>query len=270
MSEVVTVQSSGSSLNWNSGYTWDSLPSDFTWNSNTLTGYNITVQSSLGITDSGASGSVNKRETTETIPLEDSIKNSITKVLVENLRITDFFVRNSGGVLYDVTVRNNADSYTVDDLGQMARSQVGGYEPGVEFLPGDYDFKEAIIGLVVTNNSQKKIGFKEIDMYTDTPDVIDRGTVTITNSGDNYDPVTGYTTVYLNKEYHTVPNITASVVSGNTLAEPVFDPNGFSTTYFKVKLVLGGGNNSVSGTTLMLNGNPLITTGTLLWKAAGY
>ena len=94
-------------------------------------------------------------------------------------------------------------------------------------------------------------------MYVDTPDIVDRGSINITNSGPNYDSSTGYTTVYLNKPYHFVPNVMAAVVSGTQLGDYIFDPDGFTNTSFRVKIVVKG-----SPTTA--------TTGTLLWEAIGY
>jgi len=236
-----------------------------------LTGYNVVTDYTFSISDSFEKSTTSNRVFEETLSIQDSYTKTFNKTFNESLPIQVSYIQNSLAVIYDITVRS-ASSYDLRDIRDFARqSQVAGYEPGVEFLPGDYDFKEAIVGLVLTNTTGSKIGFKEIDMYTDTPDVVDRGTVEITNSGPNYDSTDGYTTVYLNKEYHFVPNVTATVVSGTTLAEPFFDPDGFTNTSFRVKLIESAGGGTVSGSTLIVGGGSTTqVTGTLLWKAVGY
>ena len=264
-------------ITWNnSPYTWDDVPAAYTWDYCIITGYMIVTDYSLDIGDSFSKVTTSNRLFTETLPINTSLTRTFNKYLEDNLDLSVSYVQNSSSIIYDVSLRS-AGTTNINDIRTLARQfQVAGYEPGVEFLPGDYDFKEAIVGLVLTNNTATKIGFKEIDMYTDTPDIIDRGTVEITNSGPNYDPLSGFTTVTLNKKYHFMPNITASVVGGNDLAEPYFDPTGFikhedSSISFRVKLAVSSGNSSVSGTTLIIgSGSTSATTGTLAWKAVGY
>lgn len=269
----VVVTASESAITWNNTiYTWDSIPSSNTWSSNHLTGHSLVAEYLFTIEESYEKVDTYVRNFSETLPVNDSYDKEVFKEIIETLPLTDKFVQNSLATIYDVALRSAAN-VDLSKLRTIARqSQIAGYEEGVEFLPGDYEFKDAIVGIVVTNKTtNKKVGFKSIDAYVDTPDIIDRGTIEITNTGDNYDPVTGYTTVYLNKVYHTVPNITASVVSGTDLAEALFDPNGFAVDSFRVKLVVSSPGNTVENTTLVLGGGTTSqTTGTLLWKASGY
>lgn len=270
MTTVVTHDTTDITWN-NSAYTWDTVPESYTWDYCIITGFNVVTDYILTVQDSFTKATTNNRVFSESLPVRTSYTKEFTKALFENLPIRDSYIQNSASVIYDVSLRS-AGSYNINDIRTLARQfQVAGYEPGVEFLPGDYDFKDAIVGLVLTNNSGSKIGFKDIDVYTDTPDIIDRGEIEITNSGPNYDAETGYTTVYLNKPYHFVPNVTATVVSGNDLAEPLFDPDGFTNISFRVKLVESTGGSTVSGSTLIIGGGSTSeTTGTLLWKAVGY
>lgn len=275
MSSVV-VNDGTTALTWdNNDFTWDTLSASLTWNTAETVGTTVTVTYNLALTETFEKVTTSTREFTETIGLSDSFSNSTTKEIIESLVLSSRLVRGSSSVIYDVALRS-AGTMNLNDIRTIARqAQVAGYEPGVEFLPGDYDFQEAIIGLVLTNNTGTKIGFKEIDVYTDTPDVIDRGTVEITNSGSSYDPTDGYTTVTLNKEYHTMPNITVTAAGGTDLAEAMLDPNGFSQVgtviSFRVKLVKSTSNNYVDNTTLVLGGGTTTpVTGTLYWKAVGY
>lgn len=240
-------------------YTWDSVPDDFTWDDNYITSWVLEVQSNeFNITDSFSKVTNYRRFFTENFNVTDLFSKQLTKNLFETLYLTVDFIQNSASVVYDVSVRS-ASYYSLQEIRTLARQfQIAGYEPGVEFLPGDYDFERAVVGLVVTNNNKDAtIGFKEIDMYTDTPDIIDRGDTEITNSGPNYDSQTGYTKVYYNKPYHTRPNVIAAAVGGSVLSDYIIDPNDFTNTYFRVKLVAKSDYTTP-------------TTGTLLWKATGY
>jgi len=240
-------------------YTWDSVPDTFTWDDNYITSWVLEVESKeFNITDSFSKVVTFRRYFEESFNLNDSFAKQVTKNLSETIYLDVQFIQNSASIVYDISVRS-ASYYDLQDLRTFARqSQIAGYEQGVEFLPGDYDFERAVIGLVVTNNNKDStIGFKEIDMYTDTPDVMDRGAAEITNSGPNYDSQTGYTKVYYNKPYHLRPNVVAAVVGGSVLSDYIIDPNDFTNTYFRVKLVAKSDYSTP-------------TTGNLLWKATGY
>lgn len=269
----VVVTSGDSPITWNNTvYTWDSVPSYNTWESNHVTGHSLFVEYLFTVEESFEKETKYIRRFSENLPIKDNYNKGLVKEIHETLPVIDNYIESSSSVLYDLALRSAAN-VDLSKLRVIAKqAQIAGYEEGVEFLPGDYEFQDAIIGVVVTNKTtNKKVGFKSIDAYVDTPDIIDRGTIEITNTGDNYDPITGYTTVYLNKLYHTVPNVTASVVSGNELAEVLFDPNGFAIDSFKVKIVVSASNNTVENTTLVLGGGTTEqTTGTLLWKASGY
>lgn len=256
---TVTVTSGTTPYTWNNTqYTWDSVPADTTWDNCVITGHTLIAEYELAVMDSVEKKTSYIRTFTDSLNIIDIYGKTLDKLFIENLNIKDNYIQNPPSVIYDIVLRSAANM-DISKLRTVARqAQVAGYEEGVELLPGDYNYRDAIVGLVVTNKTgNKKIGFKNIDMYVDTPDIIDRGSVVITNSGANYDPVTGYTTVYLNKPYHFVPNVLAAVVGGTQLGDYVFDPNGFTNISFRVKIVLKGDHTTA-------------TTGTLLWEAVGY
>lgn len=256
---TVTVTSGTTPYTWNNtNYNWDTVPVEATWDNCNITGHSIVAEYELAVIESYTKATTFDRRFTETFDLSDSYTKTLTKPFIETFNLKDYLVQTPPCVIYDVVLRSSAN-LDISKLRTIARqAQVAGYEEGVELLPGDYNYRDAIIGLVVTNNTgTKKIGFKNIDMYVDTPDIIDRGSINITNSGANYDPTTGYTTVYLNKPYHFVPNVLAAVVGGTQLGDYIFDPNGFTNVSFRVKIVLKSDHTTA-------------TTGTLLWEAVGY
>lgn len=273
----VEVETESVTLTWdNNSLTWDSL-GDYTWDSCDLIGTFLTVTYDLELTESLTKNADHTKIIEENLTLKDTISKGFNLAFNEYLKLQPNLLQNSSSVIYDVSLRS-AGGLGLNDIRTLARQfQVAGYEQGVEFLPGDYDFKEAIVGLVLTNNTTQKVGFKEIDVYTDTPDIMDRGEIEITNSGTNYNPLDGYTTVYLNKKYHNIPNITATAVSGTAVATCVFDPNGYyrdpdtSIIRFRVKLTKSVTGNYINNTTLVLGGGTTTpVTGVLLWKAVGY
>lgn len=255
----VTVTSGDTAYTWNNtGYTWNTVPQEATWDDCYITGHTITAEYELLVEESFDKITYYRRVFEEDLDIGDSFKKTLNKYLKENFNIKDSLIQNSNSIIYDIVLRSAAN-IDLSKLRTIARqAQVAGYEEGVEFLPGDYEFKDAIVGVVITNNTAtKRIGFKTLDTYVDTPDIIDRGSIIITNSGTDYDSATGFTTVHLNKPYHFVPNVVAAVVSGTELGDYIFDPGGFTNTSFRVKIVKKG-----DPTTL--------TTGTLLWEAVGY
>ena len=149
----VVVTSGTTELTWNNSlYTWDTVPADATWDDCYVSGHIITAEYDFIVDETNEKATEYHRLIEETFNITDGYSKIINKNITVSLPIEDRLVRNSNAVMYDVVLRSSAN-IDISKLRTIARQALAGYEDGVEFLPGDYEYKEAIVGLVLTNNS---------------------------------------------------------------------------------------------------------------------
>ena len=122
-----------------------------------------------------------------------------------------------------------------------------GYEESKPFYPGEYIYKEAIIGLQLrSNNADSKLGLYGAKVNVDIEDIVDKGTVIV--------PVEGIT-IEFSKDYYETPlellfNVTQYTYPCNV---EVVDKSEKSFT-IKLKKISDGS----------------YTTGTVSWMSNGY
>ena len=186
----------------------------------------------------------------ESFQISDSLHFRWSLKYREKFFINDFKFEPSHIVLNDLNFVE--EIYDETDLKNLA-SNISplGYEPTRPLFPGEYTYKDAIVGIQMQSNlTGNKLGIYQAKLNVDVEDVVDRGTADIT-SIDESNP----TRIKYNKNYYTVPEELMFHVTG--AEEPAYVKVISKTDeYFEVVLV------SVN------TGN--LVTGTISWVATGY
>jgi UDP-N-acetylglucosamine 2-epimerase (hydrolysing) len=156
-------------------------------------------------------------------------------------------LRNATGVFGDVSIRNSAITLT-DFIRLVATRHPEGYAEMKQFLPGDYRFQDAIVGIVVEpiSGANSDIAVLQAKTTTDVQDLHDRGSASISTAG---------LTINLNRVYTVPPEIQVTVTAGASLAIPQVTT--ITTTSFFVRLYQASN-----------PANPV--AGSISWSAIGY
>lgn len=167
----------------------------------------------------------------------------------EAMAIADSIRRQGDLVISDMMV--SSSDMTLDDFKDfLAYGNVPGYEKWKDFIPGDYEYREAMIRIVLQSKNADRGLLTDLQACVDVPDLIDRGSATVTNA------VAGITVTY-NRTFHIVPEITLAArggIGGNPVAPEFY---GTPTKYsFTVRL-----RDTVTGA---------YVTGPFTWAAHGY
>lgn len=170
----------------------------------------------------------------------------------ELARLWDAMLQNCRGVLSDISITHG--SMTLKEFAKQLITAPG-YTPFQDFKVGEYEYKEALIRLVLEStieHSQPSVS--GVIMHVDIPDTNDRGNVEITDTA-------APTKVYFNKHYYKPPEVKVNLQGGNT-GDGVVVPHIVSTDkanadgrYFEVELL-----NSTGGR----------VTGFITWQSIGY
>lgn len=186
----------------------------------------------------------------ETFELKDDIGFDFNFKFREKFFINDFKFEASHIVLNDVNFVD--EIYDNTDLKNLS-SNISplGYEATRPLFPGEYTYKDAIVGIQMTSSlTGNKIGFYQAKLNVDVEDVVARGTANIT-SIDESNP----TRILYNKKYYLPPE---ELMFHVTAAEEPASVKVISKTdeYFEVVLVgISSGN---------------LVTGTISWVSTGY
>lgn len=123
-----------------------------------------------------------------------------------------------------------------------------GYLPWRNFLDGDYSYQHALVWarLAATSDATGDITLNELWTFADLPDVLDRGTVSVSGSGS--------ASVTFNRTFHGIPEISITQVGGTGVVFPKVTAR--SAAGFTVSLY------DADGTTLK--------AGEVSWRAEGY
>ena len=159
--------------------------------------------------------------------------------------------RRQGDLVISDMIISGAGEFTMADFEDfLTYGNVPGYEKWRDFIPGDYEYREAMFRVVLQSKNADRGLLTNLQATIDVPDLIDRGSATIVSAA------TGITVTY-NRTFHIVPEITLAARggSGGNPVAPEF--NGAPTkSSFSVRL-----RDTVTGA---------FVTGSFTWAAHGY
>ena len=183
----------------------------------------------------------------EGMHVTDALKKASKLSIAEALGIYDEYRRHANAIMSDMIV--STEPLTMATFMQVVDSgRAPGFAPFRDFIPGDYEYQNAIFRAVLKSTTSDRAKLKEMKVTVDVPDVFDRGSVTIAAA----DASTG-ARVNFTRSFHITPEITVTLKGGTVIAIPKVlnsDDGGFT-------LVL----ETQSGTRV---------GGTVSWSAQGY
>jgi len=187
------------------------------------------------------------RQFDESLTIAELASNRFGQNISQQFSIIDAWRRAADMVISDMIV-GNGDMF-IEDFDEFIRyGGAPGYTKWRDFVPGDYEYQEALVRVVLESKNSDRGMLTGLQMSVDVPDLIDRGSATITNAS------TGIT-VNFAKTFHIVPEITLATkggVDGTTLT-----PNLVSAT--KTGFVAK-----------MKDQTGAFATGSFTWAAHGY
>jgi len=203
----------------------------------------------LKIADSVKNGVTYIRKFAETLKLAESVAKTYKLNKAEAFAIAES-IRRPGDLVISDTMLASGDVTMKDFVAFMHYGNVPGYEKWRDFIPGDYEYREAMFRVVLESKNDDRGLLTNLQATIDVPDLIDRGSATIANAAY------GITVVY-NRHFHIVPEITLAA-RGGTGGNPVaVEFNGVPTKdSFSVRL-----RDTVTGA---------FVTGAFTWAAHGY
>lgn len=188
-----------------------------------------------------------QRAIAEGFSVSDSIAKAMSIPKSEAFQIFDEYRRRANGVISDMII-SSADMTLAEFASAVDNGHAPGYESFRDFVPGDYQYQEAIFRAVLESSTSDRARLTDLTLTVDVPDMNDRGSVTI-SAGQ---AATGVR-VNFNRGFHVVPEITTATKSG---------------TVFAIAKAI---NPDVTGFTMIMedvNGNRV--AGTATWAAHGY
>lgn len=190
------------------------------------------------------------RNFAETLAIAETLANNFGLKKSEAFAIVDAWRRQGDMVISDMML-SNAGNVTMEDfIDFMTYGAVPGYEKWRDFIPGDYEYREAMFRVVLESKNADRGLLTNLQATIDVPDLIDRGSTTIVSAA------TGAVVTY-NRTFHIVPEITLAArggVGGNPIAPEFYGSP--TKTNFTVRL-----RDTVTGA---------YVTGSFTWAAHGY
>lgn len=181
----------------------------------------------------------------ETFKVAEKAAKSYSLFKTESFSLIEEWRRKGGAIISAVVIESEAMDLasfrSYFDLGV-----VPGYAPFKPFIPGDYTYKDALFKIVMQSNTNDRARVDGLRVDIDVPDVIDRGTATIT------DAAAGVTVVFA-REFLEEPEITVTLRGAATVGIPRVTSK-----------------NKSQFTLHLLNNSGGFTTGTVSWTAQGY
>lgn len=147
-----------------------------------------------------------------TLALTIAYFRAITIEHEEAIQFSSRSLRGANARFFDVAIRNRA---LTDD--EVTRHLLGfapaNYTPFQNFLPGDYTFQQALVGIRLSApaNVDTPAIFDAV-FNTDLPDIVENGqltTVVTTSPANN-----GWSAVLFNKDFNQVPSVIVTPLSG--------------------------------------------------------
>lgn len=181
----------------------------------------------------------------ETVGVAEKLGKSYTLRKSEVLALIEEWRRKGGAIISAVVIESEAMDLA-SFRNYLDLGVVPGYAPFKPFIPGDYTYKDALFKIVMQSNTNDRARVDGLRVDIDVPDVIDRGTATIT------DAAAGVTVIF-DREFLEEPEITVTLRGSATVGIPRV------TTKSKTQFTLH-----------LLNNSGGFTTGTVGWTAQGY
>lgn len=205
----------------------------------------------LGVTDTFTRRADFTRRLAENIHVIDLLRNRYWLETEEVIGLYDSFIQTCLGVLSNLVIKTD-NNFTLEDF-EKAMITAPGYDEFIEFNVGDYEYKEALVRLLIERKEMtSEPVIYDVAVHVDIDDTDDRGNLTITDT-------TAPTNVYYNKHYYNPPEVQATLKGG---AEQMLYPVILSTNksdvdgrYFEIEIRNSSGNRA---------------TGTIAWVAKGY
>lgn len=186
----------------------------------------------------------------ENLTFAEALAKTHSMSVSEVLAISDRLRKMGDYVLADALVSSVEVSAT-DFATMLSNGAAVGYETWRDFSPGDYEFRQAMFRVMIDSKSQDRGLITALQTAIDVPDVLDRGSATITNA-------TNGVNVVFSRAFHVVPEVTMTVKSGVGTSNPV-------AAEFLVLPTRTGFTARLRDTA-----NGALVTGSLSWSAAGY
>lgn len=188
---------------------------------------------------------------TEEIQFSNKLYLTFSILFTEKLFINDFNFEEPNIVLNDLEVSEMGIGYE-DFVNISENISPLGYEESRPLYPGEYTYKEAIVGIQMRANlTEARLGFYGAKLNVDVQDVVDRGKVEVLTIDINSPH-----RVTFNKKFYVPPEeIMFNVISAD---EPCWvDVRDKTDEYFDIVLRANS------------DGSKLVT-GTVSWLATGY
>lgn len=211
--------------------------------------FGLNISRALGFVEAFSRTAAFSRNFAEGFFVAESVAKTYALKLNETLTVFNV-LRRAGDLVISDMMMSAVEDMTMSDFERfLSYGNVPGYHAWRDFIPGDYEYREAMVRVVLESKNSDRGLLTGMQMAVDVPDVIDRGTATITDAANGLE-------VEYNRPFHIVPEITLAArggVGNPTIPEFYGTP---STTSFRVRL-----RDSVTG---------LFVTGKFTWAAHGY
>lgn len=172
-------------------------------------------------------------------------------LFTEKLFINDFNFEEPNLVLNDLQINDSLISS--EDFTNLSKNiSPLGYEESRPLYPGEYTYKEAIVGIQMRANlTEARLGFYGAKLNVDVQDVVDRGSIDVLSID-----ISSPTRVNFSKKFYVPPKeIMFNVISSE---EPAWvDVQAKTDEYFDIVL-------------RAMSDRSKLVTGTVTWLATGY
>lgn len=187
------------------------------------------------------------RNFAETFAVAESVAKTYGLKPSEAFQMVDSWRRAADMVISDIIFgTGDLDIESFKDF--MSYGSAPGYTDWRDFVPGDYEYQEALFRAVIESKNSDRGLLTGFEVAVDVPDLIDRGSATIVDAN------AGITITFM-RDFHVVPEITLSTKGG--VAGTTLTPELVSAT--KTNCVVK-----------MKNQAGAYATGSFTWAAHGY
>ena len=180
--------------------------------------------------------------------------------------LVDMLISGTKGVISDMTIYNEAIESLEDFEDLVLSGKIPGYGEFKNYIQGYYTYQKALVKAVLDSTTTAgRVELLQMKIEVDLPDVIERGSVTITQSNvddtvlfpdpPNVNGGDGVPVVFI-KTFKIVPEITLSISGGAAGVILIPEITSKSLTGFTIKLKNVG--------------TGLYVPGTISWAAHGY
>jgi sulfur relay (sulfurtransferase) DsrC/TusE family protein len=167
-----------------------------------------------------------RRTLNEGFSTNEAIKRASTLSIAQALDIAEQYRRHANGVISDMIVSsgelNEQDFMDIVDAGHAP-----GYTDFRDFIAGDYTYAKAMFRAVLSARNADRGYIKGLRLSVDVPDVLDRGTATITDA-------TNGVSVSFVRSFRAPPEVTLTHKGGSVIAIARLSGNATTTGFTAV------------------------------------